>query len=106
MIFVLELLTDHEVELASAISVMIVKSVSPVNSKETDHRQEDSDTGAGRSSDLERIEISDIRPTVTSLKEQQCIDSRLRLKYHRIAKLDCELIIYITGIIVTCSTIC
>ena len=56
----LELLSDHEVELASAVSVIVVETVTPVNSEETDHRQEDSHTDTGRSSDLERIEVADI----------------------------------------------
>ena len=53
----LELLTDDEVELTSTISIVIVESVSPVNSEKPDHREEDPHTDTGRPSDLERIEV-------------------------------------------------
>ena len=58
-VHLLELLADHEVELALSI-YRIIEAPSPVNSKQTDHRQEDPDTYTGRSLDLERIEISDV----------------------------------------------
>ena len=83
----------------------IVKSPSPVDSKETDHWQEDSHTHTGRPLDLERIEIPDVSPTVTSLEEKQCIDCRLRLKDDRVSQLDCELIVNITSIIVSGRTV-
>ena len=97
---VLELLSDHEVELALSV-YRIVESPSPVNSEKSDHRQEDSHTHTGRPLDLERIEIPDVRPAVTSLKEEQCIDCGLRLKDNRISELYSKLIIDITGILVT-----
>jgi hypothetical protein len=47
------------VELALAV-YRIIETVTPVNTKKTDHREEDSHTHTGRSLDLERIEISDV----------------------------------------------
>ena len=81
----------------------IVESPSPVNSKQTDHREEDSLTHTGRPLDLERIEIPDVRPAVTSFQEEQRIDSRLRLQDDRITELDSKLVIHITCIVVSCG---
>lgn len=100
-----ELLPDDKVELAATLAVMIVKSVPPVNSEKSYHRQEDPDTDTCGTPDLERIEIPYVRPAVTSFKENQSINRRLRLKHHRIAQLDSELVINISGIIVSGSVI-
>ena len=57
-------------ELAAAI-LGVIESVSPVNSEQTDHRQEDANTDSGAALDLERIEIAYVRPAVSSFKEEQ-----------------------------------
>ena len=46
VLYFLELLSDHEMELASSVD-RIIKSISPVHSEKTDHRQEDPDTDTG-----------------------------------------------------------
>ena len=69
-----ELLSDDKVELAASLAVMIIKSVTPVNSEKSNHRQEDPDTYTCGTPDLERVEIPYVRPAVTSLKEDQSIN--------------------------------
>lgn len=69
----LELLSDHKVELALTVD-LIVESISPVNSEQTNHRQEYPDADSGRTFDLERIEFPDVRPAVTTLEEEESIN--------------------------------
>ena len=61
MSIVLELLSDEEVELALSAD-LVIESISPVDSEETDDRKINPHTDTGRTLDLERIEITDIRP--------------------------------------------
>ena len=52
-------------ELAALAGIRGVESVAPVHAKQSDHRKEDAHTHAGAAFDLERIELSDVRPGVT-----------------------------------------
>ena len=100
----LELLSDNEVELALSID-RVVKSPSPVNSKESDHREEHPHADSGRPLDLERIEIPDVRPAVTAFEEEERVNRGLRLKHDRITEFDSELVINVAGIIVSCGIV-
>ena len=57
-------------ELASSVD-LVVKSVAPVDTEKADHRKEDAHTDSGAAFDLERIEIPDVGPAVSSFEEQQ-----------------------------------
>ena len=90
-----ELLSDHEVELAASVRG-IVESPSPVHAEESHNRQEDPDADTGRTLDLERIEITDVGPAVTSLEKDEREYRGLRLKHYRLPQLYSELVIDIS----------
>ena len=93
----LELLSDNEMELASAV-LAVVEAVAPVDAQQADHREEDADAHTGAPLDLERVELTDVRPAVTALEEAEDIDGGLRFKDHRITELDRELVVDVTRI--------
>src|SRR5574344_1376691 len=93
----LKLLTYHEMELTLAIST-IIKSISPINSEQTDYRQVNPHTHTGRPLNLKWIELVDCRPAISTLKECKYKYSRLWLKYHRISQLNREFVINISCI--------
>ena len=92
-----EFLSNYEVELASAV-LLVVKAIAPVNSEQADHRKVDSHADTGRSLDLERIEVPDVRPAITSFQESQGENRRLRLEYKRITELEGKLVVDVSGI--------
>ena len=61
-------------ELALSVD-RIIESPSPVNTQKSNHREENPHADTRRTLNLEWIELSDIRPAVTSFEEQQSIDS-------------------------------
>jgi hypothetical protein len=72
----LELLTQDEVELASALcSVNLVESVSPVDTHHTNHWQEDAHTYAGRTLHVEWVELVYCCPSVTALGKGKAVDA-------------------------------
>ena len=79
----------------------IIKSVSPVNSEQADHRKEDSHTHTGAALDMERIELLDVGPAVTALKEDKCEDGGRWLENDRIPQLDGKLVLNVSGIGIT-----
>ena len=58
-------------ELAAILLRRVVETISPVDSEQTDHRQEHSHTDSGSPLDLERIERLDVGPAVSSLEESE-----------------------------------
>ena len=58
---ILELLSDDEVELALAV-LLVIKSITPVYTEKSDHREIYPDSDTGRPLDLERIELAYVRP--------------------------------------------
>ena len=73
----LKFLSDNEVEVAATslrTSVRTIETVSPVDTHQTDHREEDTDTDTGRTLQLERIEILQISPGITRFYEYQTVD--------------------------------
>ena len=87
-------------ELALSVG-RVIESPSPVNSKKTDHREEYSHADTGRPLDVERIKLSDIRPAVTSFKEDQSVNRGLRLKHNRVTEFNGELVIDVSGICIS-----
>ena len=65
----------------------IVEAVAPVNTEQTDHRQEDTHAYAGAALDLERIEVLDVAPAVSAFEKSQHEDSGRRLEDYGIAQL-------------------
>ena len=77
--FGLELLSEDKVELASALTavVVLVETVSPVDTHQADHRQLDTYTATCRAFHLDRIELAGLCPGVTALYEGQSVDGRI-----------------------------
>ena len=86
-------------ELAPVLLFRSVEAVAPVDTEQTDHREEHPHADTCRTLDLERIELLDVRPAVTSLKEAQHEDRGLRLEDDRVTELHRELVIDIAGIV-------
>ena len=93
------MLSDKEVELASVLLHRIVETVAPVDTEQTDHREEPPHADTCGTLDLERIELLDVRPAVSTLKEAQHEDRGLWLEDDRITELHRELVIDIAGIV-------
>ena len=72
--------TDGEVELAMVAArgaVDVVEAVTPVEAKQTKHRQEDAHTETGRSFHIKRVEIVEPEPAVACLQEGEGVDGSL-----------------------------
>ena len=95
MNYSLELLSDYEVELASAV-LGIVESPAPVYAEQADHGEEHAHADTGGTLDLERVEVADILPAVSSFEEEQGEDSGAGLEDHGIPQLDSELVVDVT----------
>ena len=83
--FVLELLTEDKVELASTLLILasvpnLVETISPVDTHQTDHWQEDTYTDTGTTLHAEWIELLGVIPCITSLYEGQTINSGITQK--------------------------
>lgn len=100
-------MSQDEVELATAVlecRTNFVETVSPVDTHQTDHREEDTDTDTGRTLQLERIEIFQISPSITRFHEYQTVDRRRRFQQERIAQLHRQTGVSVTIGIVTTVT--
>ena len=78
--FKLELLSQDEVELTSTLLILasvpyLVETISPVDTHQAHHRQEDTYTHTGTALHAERIEVLGFIPSITSLNEGQTINS-------------------------------
>ena len=69
----LKLLPDNKVKLALRTAfttpVWHIKPITPVNSKQTEHRQPETNANTCRSFQIKYIKLVVIVPTITSLKE-------------------------------------
>ena len=79
MFKVLEFLTQDEVELASTLLILasvpnLVETVCPVDTHQTYHWQEDTNTHTGTTLHAEWVEVLGIIPGVTSLNKGQTIN--------------------------------
>ena len=84
-------------ELAAAVG-LVVEAVAPVNTQQTNHREEHTHTYTGAALDLERVEFSDIAPAVTTFQEEQGINGTLRLQDHRVTEFYRKLVVDVTGV--------
>ena len=80
-IYILEFLSDDKVQVTTATFtirsiIRLVETISPVESHQTDHRQEYTDTDTGGAFQVKRIKILQISPSVTSLHKYQSVDRR------------------------------
>ena len=57
----LKFLSEHKVELASAV-FFVVESPAPIDAEQTEHGQIDSQADAGRAFQVERVEFFEIAP--------------------------------------------
>ena len=74
----LELLSEDEVELGASDvrseAIGTVETVSPVDTHQSNHRQEDADTDASRTLDVEGVEVARLRPGITAFEESESVD--------------------------------
>ena len=70
----------------------LVETVGPVDTHQSDHRQVNADTEAGRAFHVEGIEVACIAPCVTSLKESESVDGGVA-QHERIAQLEGEAVV-------------
>ena len=56
------------------LSLYFIETISPVDTHQTDHREEDTNADTGRTFQLERVEIFQISPGITRFDEYQTID--------------------------------
>ena len=75
----------------------LIETVSPVNTHQTDHRQEDTDTDASRTLHVEGVELLGVSPSVTAFHESQTVDGGVA-QHERVAQFQCEAVVGI-GII-------
>ena len=83
--------SDGEVELASrsvASTRHRVEAVAPVEAEESEHRQIDANADAGGAVHLERIEVLEAQPAVTSLKESHGVDGSRGVERQGITELE------------------
>ena len=93
----LEFLPEHEVEVTSALgSIHLVETVCPVDTHHTNHRQIDTHSGSCRALDVERSELFNRSPCISTFEESNSIDSGSRLKHEREVKLKAEARVGIT----------
>ena len=74
--FRLEFLSEDKVEVASRIGLAaeyFVEAVSPVNAKQTDHRQEDTDTHSKGALHVQWVKVFDVVPCITAFGKSQAI---------------------------------
>ena len=57
-------------ELSLAVGI-IIEAIAPVYTEKTDHRKVYPHADSGRPLDLERIEITDVRPSITAFEEYE-----------------------------------
>ena len=93
----LKLLSDYEVELTLAAGG-VVETVTPVDTEQAYHRQEDTHAYTGAPLDLQRIEIAYVGPAVAAFQEEQGEDGGRRLEYNGIAEFHGELVVDVAGI--------
>ena len=95
-----ELLSENEVELASATlhgAILIagadlVETVGPVNTHQTHHRQEDTDTDTCGTLHVEGIEVLGFGPRVTAFQESQTVDGGITQE-ERVTQLQREAVV-------------
>ena len=87
----LKFLSQYEVELTStSFTKDFVKSVSPVDTHESDHGEEDADADTGRGLEFEGIHAVDIRPRVTGFGKGEGVDGSGGLEHEGIAEFETE----------------
>ena len=99
----LEFLSENKVELTttllvSAATIHFVEAISPVNTHQTNHRQEDANTQTSRTLHVEGIELLGVNPCITTLDESKTVDGGVA-QHERIAEFQREAVVGI-GIIV------
>ena len=98
--FRLEFLSQYEVEVASRIGLAaedFVETVGPVDTKQADHGKEDAGTDTDGTLHVERIEVLDVAPRITSLSEYQTIEVGAGTQDEGITQLDRETVVSVTG---------
>ena len=97
MLTPLEFLSQHEVEVAATLlAIDGIETITPVNTHHTNHGQEDAGTHTCRTLDVERVEVLDMGPGVTTLDEQDGIDGGALRQHQREVQLQGKAVIGIT----------
>ena len=74
----------------SFLSLYFIETISPVDTHQSDHRQEDTNAHSGRTFQRERIEVFERCPRITALDKSQTIYRRRRLQQEREVQLHRE----------------
>ena len=72
------------------LSLYFIETISPVDTHQSDHRQEDTNAHSGRTFQRERIEVFERCPRITALDKSQTIYRRRRLQQEREVQLHRE----------------
>ena len=72
------------------LAIYLVETVGPVDTHHTHHGEEDADTHAGRTLDVEWLEVLDVLPRVTAFEGCEAVDGGGGLEQEREVKLDAE----------------
>ena len=106
MLSCLEFLSEDEVEMAASVGLAakhLVEAVSPVNTKQTDHGQEDTSADTYRTLHIQRIELLDAAPSITALSKYQAVEVRARTQDEGVAKFHRETVVGITRLASWCE---
>lgn len=95
----LELLAKDEVELAATYLATghFVETVCPINTHQSDHREENSHTHSSRAFHVERVELVCFCPCVSTFKEAERIYRGIA-KHERIAQFEGEPVVGIAPV--------
>src|SRR5574344_542925 len=102
----LELLSEDEVELTSAVTlrtVDVVKSVCPVKTHQTDHREEEAYTEPCRAFHVEGVELIYFVPCISCFGECQCIDVGGAVQQEWVAEGEGHGVVGITIVVTLCE---
>lgn len=93
MIFHLEFLAEDEMELAAAVLLAAkhrVETIGPIDTHQPDHREEYPHADSRRAFEVKWIEVFDIMPSISRLKERKRIDLSGSLKHDGLPQLQRE----------------
>ena len=76
----------------AGVGIDIVETVGPVDTHQTNHREEDTYAETCRTLHLEGVEVSDLCPGITTLEEPESVDGGVA-QHERIAEFQGEAVV-------------
>lgn len=99
--FRLEFLSEDKVKMTSGIcfaTEYTIKAVSPVNTKQTDHWEEDTCTNTNRTFHVQWVELLNITPSITSFSKDQAEEVGTVAQDEGITQFHCEAVVGVAGL--------